>query len=97
MVDAFTKFIIVEPVKDQKTRHTEKVLLNLMYLFGVPTTIISDRRTSFTSKRFAILCATYGIRHVLNVVAMPRANRQVERYNETIIDALTTSATGQDP
>ncbi|CAK9814127.1 Pro-Pol polyprotein [Anthophora plagiata] len=97
MVDAFTKFTIVEPVKDQKTRHTEKVLLNLMYLFGVPTRIISDRGTSFTSKRFATLCATYGIRHVLNAVATPRANGQVERYNKTIIDALATSAAGQDP
>ncbi|CAK9796589.1 Transposon Ty3-I Gag-Pol polyprotein [Anthophora quadrimaculata] len=97
MVDAFTKFTIVEPVKDQKTRHTEKVLLNLMYLFGVPTRIISDRGTSFTSKRFATLCTTYGIKHVLNAVATPRANGQVERYNKTIIDALATSAAGRDP
>lgn len=96
IVDAFTKFTIVKPVKDQKTRHTEKVLLNFMYLFGVPTRIISDRGTSFTSRRFALLCQTYGIKHVLNAVATPRANRQCERYNKTIVDALATSAASQN-
>nr|XP_012138507.1 PREDICTED: uncharacterized protein K02A2.6-like [Megachile rotundata] len=96
LVDAFTKFTIVEPVKSQKTRQTEKVLMNFMYLFGVPTRIISDRGTSFTSRRFGLLCQTYGIKHVLNAVATPRANGQYERYNRTIVNALAASAAGQD-
>lgn len=35
-----------------------------------------------------------GIKHVLNAVATPRANGQVERYNKIIVDALTAKSIG---
>lgn len=37
-----------------------------------------------------------GIKHILNAVATPRANGQVERYNRTLLDALTVKCVGQD-
>ncbi|CAH1995384.1 unnamed protein product [Acanthoscelides obtectus] len=43
-----------------------------------------------------MFCDTYGIRHVLNAVATPRANGQCERYNKTIVSALSTTAAGKD-
>lgn len=46
IVDGFTKFVIIEPIKSLKTRHTTAVLLQLIYLFGCPTRIISDRGTA---------------------------------------------------
>lgn len=97
IVDAFTKFTIIEPVRTLKTRCTERVLLDLMHLFGVPTRIVSDQGTSFTSRRFKTLCDTYGVKHICNAVATPRANGQCERYNKTVVDALTTTAAAQDP
>lgn len=97
MVDAFTKFTIIEPVKSQKACYVVKILTNLIYLFGVPTRIISDRGTAFTSQAFGTFCNTYGIKHVLNAVATPRANGQCERYNKTIVQALATTTAGQDP
>ncbi|KMQ86750.1 retrovirus-like pol polyprotein [Lasius niger] len=78
IVDAFTKFTIIEPVKSQKTCYVVKILTNLIYLFGVPNRIISDRGTAFTSQAFRMFCDTYGIKHVLNAVATPRANGQCE-------------------
>lgn len=74
VVNGFTKFAIIETVKSQKTRHTVKVLMDLICLFGCPSRIISDRGTSFTSENFKVFCTTYGIKHVLNAVATPRAN-----------------------
>lgn len=96
IVDAFTKFTVVEPVHNQKSKHVIKVLTDLIYLFGVPTRIISDRGTAFTSQTFRIFCDTYGIKHILNAVATPRSNGQCERYNKTIVSALSTTAAGKD-
>lgn len=96
IVDAFTKFVIVEAVKSQKTSYVVKALTNLMYLFGAPARIVSDRGTAFTSQTFRTFCLTYGIKHVLNAVAAPRANGQCERYNKTITQALATTTAGLD-
>jgi hypothetical protein len=90
IVDAFTKFVIMEAVKSQKTQPVVRVFQQVMCLFGVPTRIISDRGSAFTSHSFKLFCETYNIRHVLNAVATPRANGQCERYNRTIVAALTT-------
>lgn len=94
LVDGFTKFLLIEPVKDTSTKYVTKVLLDIIYLFGVPTRIISDRGTAFTSVKFQKFCENHGIKHVLNAVATPRANGQCERYNRTILSALRTTAAG---
>lgn len=43
-----------------------------------------------------MFCDNYGIKHVLNAVATPRANRQCERYNKTIVQALAATMVGRD-
>ena len=90
IVDAFTKFVIIEAVKSQKSQPVVRVFQQLMCLFGVPTRIISDRGSAFTSHSFQLFCETYNIKHVLNAVATPRANGQCERYNRTILAELAT-------
>jgi len=97
IVDAFTKFVIIEAVKSQKACYVTRIITDLMYLFGVPTRIISDRGTAFTSQAFRTFCSTHGIKQVLNAVATPRANGQCERYNRTIVQALATTTAGWDP
>lgn len=66
-----------------------------MYLFGAPSRIISDRGTAFTSSQFKIFAETYNIKHILNAVATPRSNGQVERYNKTILAALAPTMAGK--
>lgn len=95
VVDAFTKFTVIEPVKSKKTCYV-KVLLNFSYLFGVSTRIISDRETAFTSRTFCTFRSTHGIKHVLNAVATSRANGQCEQYNKTIVQDLAKIAAGRD-
>lgn len=96
IVDGFTKYLFVRAVKDTKTKTTVKVLLNIFYDFGLPSRIISDRGTSFTSAAFKSFCDTHGIKHVLNAVACPRANGQAERYNQTILSSLAKYSDGED-
>ena len=56
--------------------------------------MITDRGTAFTAASFEKFCQIYGIAHVLNAVATPRANGQCERYNRTVLSAIATSAAG---
>ncbi|CAG9122295.1 unnamed protein product [Plutella xylostella] len=89
IVDSFTKFTFIKPVRNTKSQTTIRVLDDIFYTFRNPDRIISDRGTSFTSYTFKHFCSEKGIRHVLNAVACPRANGQVERYNRTILSSLT--------
>ena len=60
--------------------------------FGLPTRVISDRGTTFTSKIFEQYCDDNCIQHIKNAV---RTNGQVKRVNQTILSSLRT--TTEDP
>lgn len=94
IVDTFTKFTIIESVRDTKAKQAVKVLLNGIHLFGAPSRIVSDRGTAFTARSFQMFRSTYGIRHTLNAVTKPRANGQCKRYIRTIVAPLATTAAG---
>lgn len=89
IVDAFTKFVFVKPVRNTKTQTAVKVFEDIFCTFRIPDRVISDRGTCFTSHAFKRYCIDRGIRHILNAVASPRANGQVERYNRTVLNSLT--------
>lgn len=90
IIDAFTKFILIFPVKNTKTCYVIDALLDMIKHFGVPRRVISDRGTAFTSNKFRAFCNSRGMTHYLNAVGLPRGNGQVERYNRTILDSLST-------
>lgn len=89
LVDGYTKFCILTPVRNVKSTPTINSLENIFCTFGYPNRLISDQGTAFTSREFKTFCNGSKIKHVLNAVASPRANGQVERYNRTVLDALT--------
>jgi hypothetical protein len=68
VVDAFTKFTVIEPVKSTKVKHVTSILKGIMCIFGVPVRIISDKGRAFTSRTFRLFCEAYAVRHVLNVI-----------------------------
>lgn len=96
LVDGFTKYLFARPVRDTKTKNVIKALDHLFNDFGVPRRIITDRGTAFTSSQFKDFCTGKGIKHVLNAVACPRANGQAERFNQTILTALSAQSHGKD-
>lgn len=95
IIEAFTKFIVLVPVKNTKASTSINALRHYIHLFGVPKRIISDRGSGFTSKQFQSYLSSLGVKHILNAVATPRANGQVERYNRTILGALTAANHGK--
>lgn len=89
VVDSFTKFVFIKPVRNTKTFNVIKVLDDIFDTFRSPDRLVSDRGSCFTSHAFKRFCLDKGVRHILNAVASPRSNGQVERYNRTILDSLT--------
>lgn len=96
LVDGFTKFVNIAPVKNTKSTTSVRVLKEHVKYFGVPTRLITDKGTSFTSKTFQDYVKYVGTKHIINAVATPRANGQVERFNRTILNALATMSHGGD-
>lgn len=88
VVDAFTKFCFVKPVRNTSAQNVIRVLVDIFYTFRIPDRLISDRGSCFTSHAFKRFTLDKGFKHVLNAVASPRSNGQVERYNRTILDSL---------
>ena len=72
IVNAFTKFTILEAVPSTKTKYVLKALEQLFSIFGVPSRIICDRGSAFTSHRMSAMCDELGIKLTLNAVATPR-------------------------
>lgn len=95
IIDAYTKFAIIVPVKSTKAIHSIKAMRNYFHTFSVPKRVVSDRGTSFTAKSFQSYLGSLGIKHVKNAVATPRANGQVERYNRTVLASLTATNHGK--
>lgn len=89
IIDGFTKFVWLEAVATANARGAISALTRLGQVFGHPVRIVSDRGSAFTGRDFEQYCDKHGIKHVLNAVATPRANGQVERLNRTILASLS--------
>lgn len=96
IVEAFTKFLFIKPVRNTNTQNVMRALEDVFYTFRCPDRIISDRGSCFTSHAFKRFCLDKGIKHVLNAVSSPRSNGQVERYNRSILDSLTAQNLNDD-
>ncbi|GFU93676.1 hypothetical protein TNCV_3497271 [Trichonephila clavipes] len=89
VVDAFTKFIWLYPVKTVSTESALEKLKQQQKTFGNPIRIISDRGSAFTSKLFNDYCDEENIQHLQIATGVPRGNGQVERIHRTLIPVLT--------
>jgi transposase InsO family protein len=96
IIDAFTKFILLYPVKSTKSKLAIKCLQDMIKVFGVLRRIICDHGRSFTSEEFREFCDHIQTKIHFNAVATPRGNGQVERYNRTVLDSLATMGADLD-
>ncbi|GFW10806.1 hypothetical protein TNCV_4919251 [Trichonephila clavipes] len=89
VVDAFTKFTWLYPVKTVSAESALEKLKQQQKTFGNPNRIISDRGSAFTSKLFNDYCDEENIQHLQIATGVPRGNGQVERIHRTLIPVLT--------
>lgn len=89
IMDAFTKFVWIFPVKSTTTEEVLSKLVTLENIFGNPARVITDRGAAFSSNNFEEYCDQRKILHSKITTGVPRGNGQVERMNRIIIATLT--------
>lgn len=94
ITDLFSKFVIIQPLRDAKTAATIAFLESMVFLlFGVPEILISDNGVQFKSKEFEKFLKKYHVTHWRNANYHP-ANNPTERANRVIGSAIRTYLNG---
>lgn len=89
VVDAFTKFLWLYPVKSTGIAEAMNKLALQQDIFGNPARIIADKFSSFRGNDFADYCEKQNIHLHLITTGTPRGNGQIERMNGIIIPIIT--------
>jgi transposase InsO family protein len=87
-IDKFTKWIEYKPIASLTSAKAVEFIQDIMFMFGIPNSIITDLGSNFTSSEFFDFCEQRCIQIKYVLVAHPRANGQVERANGMILEAL---------
>lgn len=90
VIDSFTKFVFAKVAKNCSSIETIRLLKEIFTEFGNASRVITDRGKAFTSRYFKQFAQEMQFKHVLNAIASPRSNGQVERVNRTILNGLNT-------
>jgi transposase InsO family protein len=95
--DRFTKLALAVPLEEQTAY---AVALDFMdrwvAYYGIPVTVLTDNGSAFVSKFFRVLTNIIGVKQVFTSAYRPSTSGQVERWNPTLVDALTHMATERD-
>lgn len=89
IIDAFTKFVWIFPVKTLATDEVIKKLEIVATTFGNPGRIIADRGGAFIAKMFKEYCERQKIELIHITSGVPRGNGQIERTHRIVISVLT--------
>ena len=82
VIDAFSRFIQVFPVKSADATHTIGVTSTFISSFGIPQKPVYDRGTSFMSRDFSTFLLEFGITHAPRTKWSPWTNGKVEIQNK---------------
>lgn len=88
ITDIFTKFVVIQPLKEAKSKQLVFFLENMIFLlFGVPEVVLSDNGAQFLSKEYKSLLDRYRVTQWLTPVYFPQVNN-AERTNRVITSAI---------
>ena len=87
-IDKFSKWIEYKLLVSTTTKKAVELFEDIIHRFGLPNSIITGLRTTFTGHHFWDFYEDRCISIKYISIAHPRANGQVERENGMILDAL---------
>ena len=87
-IDKFSKWIEYKPLVSATSNKAVELFEDIIHRFGLPNSIITDLRTTFTGHHFWDFYKDQCISIKYVSVAHPRANGQVKRANDMILDGL---------
>ena len=97
IIDCFTKYLILVPLKDHTASTVSKALLErVIGYFGCPRKILSDRGTEFTGRIWTDLMDLQGVQQVLTSPYYSQGNGIVEHSHRTIHNLLRAHLSNQD-
>ncbi|CAH8562769.1 unnamed protein product [Dicrocoelium dendriticum] len=92
-VDRFTRWPQAVPLRDTSTESVSRAFVeSWISLFGVPSTITTDRGTQFSSTLFRDLSRLLGCTHLRTTAYHPAANGLVERFHRQLKAAIMASS-----
>ncbi|XP_055620280.1 uncharacterized protein K02A2.6-like [Toxorhynchites rutilus septentrionalis] len=83
VVDSFSKWPEILQTRYPTTSTTTTFLRECFARFGIPTVIVSDNGSQFTSAEFRDFCEEFGIVHFRTAPYHPQSNGQAERFVDT--------------
>jgi hypothetical protein len=93
-MDYLTKWPEAKPVKEATAEETVNfVYEDIICRHGCPGRILTDRGTHFNNRLLNGLLHKFKIEHLLSTPYHPQTNGLVERFNRTLIEALSRTAT----
>ena len=85
IIDRFTKMAHFLPLKEKTAADLVNIFAREVWRFhGLPTDIVSDRDSRFTSEVWQELLKTLGVRPRMSTAFHPQTDGQTERLNQTI-------------
>ena len=91
--DMLTKWPMVFPVPNQKTERLARLLCEeVVRMFGVPETLLSDRGANLLSHLMQDVCSILGIEKLNTTAYHPECDGMVERFNRTLKTMLRKTA-----
>jgi transposase InsO family protein len=86
VVDRLTKYATFIPTTTKLSTAglVDLIVDNVVSRHGLPTSIISDRGSKFTSKLWAAMCKVLGIKVSLSTAFHPQTDGQTERVNQVM-------------
>jgi ribosomal protein L21E len=90
IVDTFSRAVGLYAVPTLEAKHTARMLVRHIGIFGCPSMIVSDRGTHFTASVIKELMTLMGTDHVLTLTASKQENAAVENANKRAQEFLRT-------
>lgn len=87
--DELTKYLILVPLKTQRTESIWDALLNhYIYVFSAPKKILTDRGQNFISELMQRYEEAFNIKHIKTTAFHPQSNGSLERTHAVVTDML---------
>ncbi|XP_040065074.1 uncharacterized protein LOC120838968 [Ixodes scapularis] len=84
MVDMATRYPDAVPLRNIGTEQVAEALLEMFSRYGIPSEVLSDRGSCFTSDLMKEVSKLLSVKRLLTTPYHPMANGLVERFNGTI-------------
>lgn len=96
IIDSFTKYVRLCPIKQKTTDASIKALNQVFTELGAPRRLIADRATAFQSGKFKEFLEEWSVELHLIATGVPRGNGQVERVMRTLFNAMRAVLNDKD-